>query len=61
MKVIGTYVTEYNEVRLHSALNYVTPATVLNGDQQRVLDERTAKLAAAREKRAARRRMARAA
>ena len=61
VKVIGTYVTEYNEVRLHSALNYVTPATVLNGDQQRVLDERTAKLAAAREKRAARRRMARAA
>ena len=51
----------YNEVRLHSAIGYVTPATVLAGDKQRVLDARDAKLAAAREQRAARRHVASAA
>ena len=51
IRVIGEYVDYYNNVRLHSAISYVTPATILAGDQQRVLDERDAKLAAARERR----------
>jgi len=58
LRAIGEYVTYYNEVRLHSAIGYVTPATVLAGDKQRVLDERDAKLTAAREQRAHRRRVA---
>ena len=46
----------YNQVRLHSAIGYVTPADMLSGRQQEIWDERDRKLEAAREKRRIRRR-----
>jgi putative transposase len=54
-RVVAGYVRHYNEVRLHSALGYVTPLTKLRGEQQQVFDERDRKLEAARERRRAQR------
>ena len=54
--VVGRFVHHYNHSRLHSAIGYVTPADRLAGRQQAIFDERDRKLAAARERRAARRR-----
>jgi transposase InsO family protein len=48
---VGNYVDEYNHVRLHSSLGYVTPADKLNGLEQVIFDDRDAKLEAARERR----------
>ena len=50
-RIVTNFVAHYNEVRLHSAIGYVTPATKLAGREQEVLDARDAKLAAAREQR----------
>jgi putative transposase len=58
-RLVTRYVTYYNEVRLHSALGYVTPHTKLAGTEQQVFEARDAKLAAARERRAAARQAAR--
>jgi putative transposase len=55
-QLIGSYVTHYNEVRLHSALGYVTPADKLAGLEPVIFAERDRKLEAAREQRAAVRR-----
>lgn len=55
-RLIGSYVTHYNEVRLHSALGYVTPADMLAGLEPVIFAERDRKLEAAREQRAAARR-----
>jgi len=50
-RIVANFVTHYNEVRLHSALGYVTPATKLAGREQEVFDGRDAKLVAARQHR----------
>lgn len=50
---VAEYVTHYNTVRLHSAIGYVTPADKLAGREREIWASRDAKLAAARERRAA--------
>lgn len=52
VRIVTKFVTEYNEVRLHSAIGYITPHDMLAGRQQEIQDARDAKLAEAREKRA---------
>lgn len=48
---IAAFVEEYNQVRLHSALGYITPADKLNGLEQVIHDERDRKLEEARARR----------
>jgi len=50
---VAEYVTHYNTVRLHSAIGYVTPADKLASKEREIWASRDAKLAAARERRAA--------
>lgn len=50
-RVVGQYITEYNTVRLHSAIGYVTPQDMLDGKQAEIHAERDRKLEAAREQR----------
>jgi putative transposase len=47
-RVVQQYVTHYNEVRLHSAIGYVTPHTKLAGKEKEVFAARDEKLEAAR-------------
>jgi transposase InsO family protein len=54
-RIVQTFVTDYNTVRLHSAIQYITPADKLAGRAETILAARDAKLAAAREARKARR------
>lgn len=54
-RIVTKYVHEYNEVRLHSALGYVTPLDKLLGREQAIFDERDRKLEEARAQRAQRR------
>jgi transposase InsO family protein len=54
-RVVERFVRQYNEVRLHSAIQYITPADKLAGRAEAILAARDAKLAAAREARKARR------
>ena len=49
---VERFVTEYNTVRLHSAIGYVTPQAMLEGRQQAIFEERDRKLAEARQRRA---------
>jgi putative transposase len=58
-KAVVDYVKHYNEVRLHSAIGYVTPHTKLAGKEKEVFADRDAKLEAAREQRRLRRAAAR--
>jgi putative transposase len=48
---ITAFVEEYNRVRLHSALGYITPADKLNGLEKVIHDERDRKLEEARARR----------
>jgi transposase InsO family protein len=57
-RVVSGYVQHYNEVRLHSAIGYVTPLTKLRGEEQQVFAERDRKLEAARERRKVNRQVA---
>lgn len=51
LNIAGNFVTHYNEVRLHSALGYVTPHDKLAGRDTEIFDSRDSKLEAARAKR----------
>ena len=52
-RLIAEYVEEYNTQRLHSALNYLTPADYLQGEEhvKQRLDERRMTLATAAQRR----------
>ena len=52
------YVEHYNNVRLNSAIGYITPKDMLAGHQQDIQAERDRKLEAAREHRKNRRQRA---
>jgi transposase InsO family protein len=54
-RTVERFVRHYNEVRLHGAIQYITPADKLAGRAETILAARDAKLAAAREARKARR------
>jgi len=56
-RIVANFVTHHNEVRLHIALGYVTPRDKLEGRAEAIFAERERKLAAARERRAARRQL----
>jgi putative transposase len=58
-RIVARYVEEYNTVRLHSALGYVTPQAKLEGREQAIFAERDRKLEAARERRKEKRQAAR--
>jgi putative transposase len=48
VRLIEGYVKHYNEVRLHSAIGYVTPADKTSGRDKEIHTERDRKLAEAR-------------
>ena len=57
-RLIQQYVDRYNNVRLHSAIGYVTPKDMLAGRQVEIHTERDRKLEAARQQRQSRRQQA---
>jgi putative transposase len=50
-RIVADFVERYNEVRLHGAIGYVTPATKLAGVERVVFAERDRKLEEARKRR----------
>ena len=56
-RVLG-YVEHYNNVRLNSAIRYITPKDMLTGRQQEIHADRDRKLEAARQHRQIRRQSA---
>lgn len=54
-RITESFVSKYNNERLHSAIEYVTPKDKLLGREQEILNERDRKLAEAREQRARKR------
>lgn len=57
-RLVGDYVREYNTVRLHSSIGYVTPKDKLERREAEIFAERDRKLEAARERRRIARQMA---
>ena len=55
-RLVTKYVAEYNDVRLHSALGYVSPADKLHGREEAIFAERDRKLQEARQRRSENRR-----
>jgi putative transposase len=51
LRIVTKYVEQYNTVRLHSAIGYVTPKDKLEGRAEQILAARDAKLEAARQTR----------
>jgi putative transposase len=39
-KIVGEFVNNYNDVRLHGAIGYVTPTVVLEGRRPAIIAER---------------------
>jgi transposase InsO family protein len=58
-RIVARYVEQYNTVRLHSAIGYVTPQAKLHGREKTIFDERDRKLETARERRKEKRQVAR--
>ena len=54
-RLVEGYVEHYNNVRLNSAIGYITPKDMLAGHQQEIQAERDRKLEAARQQRQSRR------
>lgn len=54
-QVVSDFVRHYNEVRLHSAIGYVTPIAKMNGLEKQIWAERDRKLEQARDQRRQRR------
>lgn len=50
-RLVGRWVDDYNGVRLHSAIGYVTPAARLAGQHEQIQQQRDARLEAARQAR----------
>jgi len=53
LRIVTKYVANYNTVRLHSAIGYITPQDKLEGRAEQILAARDAKLEAARQTRRA--------
>ncbi len=60
-RIVAEFVVYYNEVRLHSAIGYVTPVDKMAGRERAIFAERDRKLDAARQRRRAARAASRAA
>ena len=58
LRLVEGYVEHYNNVRLNSAIGYITPKDMLAGHQQEIQAKRDWKLEAAREQRKNRRQRA---
>ncbi len=54
-RLVTDFVDHYNNMRLHSAIGYITPADKLQGQAEAIQAERDTKLAAARQARKIRR------
>jgi putative transposase len=50
-RIVTDYTAHYNNVRLHSAIGYITPKDKLDGRDKEIFDQRDHKLAEARERR----------
>ena len=59
LRIVTRYVERYNQVRLHSAIGYLTPADKLAGREAEIFAARDRKLAEARQRRKTRREAAR--
>jgi transposase InsO family protein len=58
-RIVARYVEQYNTVRLHSAIGYLTPRDKLDGRERAIFAERDRKLEEARERRKVKRHEAR--
>jgi transposase InsO family protein len=52
-RLVSEFVMHYNEIRLHSAIGYVSPVAKLAGRDREIFEQRDRKLEAARERRRA--------
>ena len=57
-RIVSEYVVDYNTIRLHSAIGYITPKDKLEGRAEQIFAERDRKLEAAREARRTKRAVA---